>query len=49
VPAQEFRSSHSPFSLELHFRERNCAFASADNQIFVAAQDLSWLAAQLYH
>src|SRR4030095_12493375 len=43
VSAQEFRCRHSPFSFKLHYGERKCAFASANDQIFVAAQNFSGL------
>src|SRR5689334_2977543 len=46
VTADEFRSGHSPFSFELHFGKSECALAGGNNQFFVAAQDLSRLAAQ---
>ena len=47
VPAQEFRGAHSPFSFKLHFGERKCAFASGNDQVFVAAQNFSGLAIEV--
>ena len=47
MPAQEFRGGHSPFSFKLHFGERKCAFASGNDQVFVAAQNFSGLAIEV--
>src|SRR4029450_437206 len=47
VPTQEFSGAHSPFSFKLHFGERKCAFASGNDQVFVAAQNFSGLAIEV--
>ena len=47
MPTQEFRGAHSPFSFKLHFGERKCAFASGNDQVFVAAQNFSGLAIEV--
>jgi hypothetical protein len=47
VPAQEFRGGHSPLSFKLYFVERKCAFASGNDQVFVAMQNFSGLAIEV--
>src|SRR5512133_60713 len=47
MPTQKFRGGHSPFSFKLHLRERKCAFASGNDQVFVAAQNFSGLAREI--
>ena len=47
MSAQEFRRGHSPFSFKLQFGERKCAFASGNDQLFVAAQNFSGSASEV--
>ena len=47
MSAQEFRGTHPPLSFKLHFFERQSAFATCDDQVFVAAQNFSWLASKI--
>src|SRR5690242_13183208 len=47
VAAQKFRGAHPFFAFELYFSQRQRAFASRNNQLFFADQNVSWLAAKI--